>query len=144
GLAVGACRQLHGQELPSHQRVEAARRLVEDQELGLVHERLEQPPLLPVALRQAADLLVEIEVESLGETFDAVPADATAEVPQVGQELACRLVPVDREVARQVSDTPSQLHALGAGIEPQHGDLAGVGAEEVQEEAYRRRLAGAV
>src|SRR5690606_12557478 len=108
------------------------------------HERLDQPHLLPVAFRQAADLLVEIEVESLGETFDAVPADATAEVPQVGQELACRLVAVDREVARQVSDTPSQLHALGAGIEPQHGDLAGVGAEEVQEEAYRRRLAGAV
>ena len=47
------------------ERIEPRDRLVEDQQLGLVHERLDQAELLTVTRRQLADPPVEIGVEPL-------------------------------------------------------------------------------
>ena len=49
------------------ERVEAAGRLVEDEQLGPVHERLHDPDLLAVPLRELADRAVEDAVEALAE-----------------------------------------------------------------------------
>ena len=50
-----------------HERVEAARRLVEDEQVGVVHERLDEPDLLPVSARELLDPAVEVEVEPFRE-----------------------------------------------------------------------------
>ena len=50
-----------------HQRVQAARRLVEQQQLRAGGERGDQLHLLAVALRQRPDLLVDVELEPLDE-----------------------------------------------------------------------------
>ena len=52
------------EELLLDERVQAARRLVEDNELGLVREPLDDADLLLVAVRQVVDLLLEVEVQS--------------------------------------------------------------------------------
>ena len=48
-----------------HQRVEPGDRLVEDQQLRLVHEGLDQPELLAVAGRELAHRAVQLRVEAL-------------------------------------------------------------------------------
>ena len=53
------------------ERIEPARRLVEHEQVGIVHERLDEPDLLPVPARQLLDPAVEIEVEPLGELVAA-------------------------------------------------------------------------
>ena len=56
---VLAAQRLDGRaHLHDLHRVEAAGRLVEDEELGLVHQRLRHADALPVAVRQAGDELV--------------------------------------------------------------------------------------
>ena len=52
-------------ELVLHQRIEAGGRLVEDQQLGPVHERQHQADLLPVALRQLPRRTIENDLEAL-------------------------------------------------------------------------------
>ena len=47
------------------ERIEPGDRLVEDQQLRLVHERLDQPELLAVAGRELADRPVELGFEAL-------------------------------------------------------------------------------
>ena len=48
-----------------HQRVEPARRLVKDQQVGSRRERRNELHLLPVSLRQRADLPIGVELEPL-------------------------------------------------------------------------------
>ena len=50
-----------------HERVEPGGRLVEHQELGWVHERLDEADFLPVSLRQCANRSVELETKAIGE-----------------------------------------------------------------------------
>ncbi|HVL97704.1 MAG TPA: hypothetical protein VM324_00210 [Egibacteraceae bacterium] len=66
------------EEPPLEQWVEPACRLVEDEQLRTVHERLHDADLLLVALRQPADGPVEVEVEALSEGSDPVGARAAA------------------------------------------------------------------
>ena len=66
-LPVAAASRTSSAELVLQQRVEPARRLVEDEQLGTVHERLHEPELLAVALRELADRPVEHDAEALDE-----------------------------------------------------------------------------
>jgi hypothetical protein len=54
-------------ELLLQERVEAARRLVEHEQVGPAHERLHDSELRPVALRELADRPVEDDSETLDE-----------------------------------------------------------------------------
>ena len=60
-----------GEELLLHERVQARRRLVEDEQLRLVEERLDEPDLLAVAARELAQRPVEVRLEALGERVRA-------------------------------------------------------------------------
>ena len=62
------------------ERVEARDRLVEDQQLRLVHERLDETELLAIARRELADRAVELGVEASGELVAQAPVDAAAEL----------------------------------------------------------------
>jgi hypothetical protein len=131
-------------ELLLQERVEPAGRLVQHQQLRLVHERLHDADLLPVALRQALDLPVEVEAEVVGEAGDPAGGDAAAQTPQVFQELAGGLPAVHDEVAGQIADPPAQGDAVGPRVEPEHPDVAGGGPDQVEQDADGGGLAGAV
>src|SRR4030067_233201 len=64
GAAVGARLADERVEFLLDQRVQALRRLVEDEQLGPVHEGLHEPDLLPVAVRERLDLHAELEVQA--------------------------------------------------------------------------------
>ena len=73
-----------------HQRIEPARRLVQDEQVGAGHQRGNEDDLLPVPLGVGADLLGGIEVE---------PGDQLVPVRLIDAPL----------------DTPEELKGLGAG-----------------------------
>ena len=111
GAALGGDLAHHRLELSLHQRIETGARLVHDQHVGLVHERLDQPDLLPVPRRQVADLLGEIGVEPFGERVDEVPVDAAAQVGEVGERVLAG------EVRDTSPDRPGRIRC-GCGSRP--------------------------
>ena len=66
-----------------HQRVQAARRLVEDQQLGLVEGGLHEADLLAVATRQLAQRAVEVRLEALGQRVRAADAAQAAQAAEI-------------------------------------------------------------
>ena len=87
-------------ELLLHERVQAARRLVEDEQLRRVEERLDEADLLAVAAREVAERPVEVGVEALGELGrPAEPAQA-AQRGEERHELAPGAPRVVGELAR--------------------------------------------
>jgi hypothetical protein len=60
-----------------HQRVKAARRLVEEQQLRASGERRDQLHLLAAALGQRSDLLVRVELKALHELISVGGIDAS-------------------------------------------------------------------
>ena len=125
-------------------RVQAARRLVEDEELGLVHERLHDADLLPIALGQLADPRRHVEVEATGQCLDPVGGNAAAQVAEVGQQLATGLAAGDGEVAGQVADPPAQRGAALSGRFAEQRRHATRRADQVEQDPDRGGLAGAV
>ena len=79
-----------GQELLLHQRIEPGGGLVEDQQLGLVEERLDQADLLAVAARQLAQRARQVGLEALGERLRAPQA---VHAPQRGEAAAAARAP---------------------------------------------------
>jgi hypothetical protein len=65
-------------ELVLEERVETRRGLVEHQQLGAVHERLDQRDLLPVAAGQASDRSLDVESEALRELVTPICINAAA------------------------------------------------------------------
>ena len=119
----------HLQELPLHQRIEAAGGLVEDEQLGPVHERLDQPDLLLVALRQGAHGSRQVDPESVGQlAAGAESRGCIAGSGYLGVErqhpLSARS-PFEVQLARNVADAPSQRGAAVAGVFTEHAHRAG-------------------
>ena len=54
-----------------HERIEPTRRLVEHEQVGVVHERLDETDLLPVPARELLDPAAEVEVEPCGKLVGA-------------------------------------------------------------------------
>ena len=72
-------------EAALHQRIEPRDRLVQDQQLRLVHERLHQPELLPVSRRELADPPAELGVEAVCQRLADSFVSAAAERREVVQ-----------------------------------------------------------
>ncbi len=64
-------------ELVLDERVEPRSRLVQDQELGLMHERLDERDLLSVPSRELADRTVDLHTEPCDEAVEHACVDAT-------------------------------------------------------------------
>jgi hypothetical protein len=129
-------------ELMLQQRVEARGWLVEDQQLGPVGERLDDPDLAPVAGAQLADRPGRVELEAAEQAGDRGGIVATAEGAVEGDHVGGRVPRVEVEVTGQVAD-PSPDGRIGPGA-AEHRQGAGRGAHEVEQHADRRGLARAV
>ena len=127
-----------------HQRVESARRLVEQVELGVGSQRRDERDLLPVALRVRPRLLgrVEVEhVEQLGATSRIVPAlQPTHQV----DDLAAGEIGPERDVARHVGQPRVELADVAPRVHAEHRDGSPVRAHRAEHHAQRGRLSGAV
>src|SRR6185437_6685410 len=131
-------------ELELDEWVEPARRLIEDEQLGPILEGGNQPDLLLVAARHALDLLRRIELEPTDELGPVGMIRRTAQVAEILERLGAREIAVQRELARQVRDPTIDREAITVDVETQHFGAAGRRADEVEEQADRRRLARAV
>ena len=130
-------------ELLLHERVEAARRLVQQKYIRSRRERCDERDLLAIALRVGAGALVELEVEARHE-LGAVPhVDVAVEVAEKLEAFLTGQLRPKAHVARNVGDVTMAGFDV-AGVDAL--DLRGTRgrADEAEEQAEGRRLAGPV
>jgi hypothetical protein len=144
GRTVGGRLTHHRQELLLQQRVQAAGRLVEDQQFGRVQERLDHADLLLVALRQAADRLAQVEPEPLRERVDAPGAAAATQPNEVLEQLPGRRSALHRELARQVPDPRTHGRPARGRRGTEHLGVPGGRSQLVEQDPDRGRLARAI
>src|SRR6266850_1978389 len=129
--------------------IEAERRLVEEEELGVVHERLgEGHPLLEPGRQVAVrDPAVRAELAELDQPVDAAAerraADAI-EPPVERDDLGDAEAPEERRSAACHVEPAPQRARLADDVEAQHHDGAPVGRQQRGEDREQRRLPGAV
>ena len=109
GSPLGGNLAHHGLELTLDQGIETRARLIHDEDLRPVHERLDQADLLPIARRQVTDLLGEVGVEAVGQLVDVAPVHPAPQVAEVGDRVAPGQVGVHGEVAGQIPDVVANL-----------------------------------
>ena len=127
-----------------HQRIQSGDGLVEDQQLGLVHERLHEAELLAIAGRELPHGSVERGVEAVRQLVAHAPVDATMEICEEVEHLGAGELLKEREIAGEESDTPPDLEAPLARVDPEDRRRARGRTDQVDEETHGRRLPGAV
>ena len=111
--AVGYPLAQQREERLLNERVEAGRRFVEQQQLGLVLQRRDQPDLLLVALRVLAEAPARVQVEALDQLGLVGAIHAATQVAEVFERLPAGQSVVQRELARQVADTSVDGRRVG-------------------------------
>src|SRR4029077_746158 len=107
-------------ELLLVQRVEAARRLVQDQQIGPVHEGQQDRELLLVSARVLAKPAAEVEVETLRDRADVALVHPSAHASEVGDDLAAPQAAELWHVAGQVADLALDLDRLTDAVEAEY------------------------
>ena len=120
-----------------NQRIEPRDRLVENQQLGLMHERLDQAELLAVARRQLAYPPVEVGVEPLCERVANPAVDTAAELGQVVQHRRAAQHRIEGELAGQEAHPPPDLQAVRLAVEPEQRRRPGGGLDQVEQQPHR-------
>ena len=127
-----------------HQRVETGGRLVEDQQLGVRRERGDEADLLPVALRVRAGLLRRVELEALEQLVAPARVEVAAQPAEQVDHLAAAELRPQADLAGDVREPAVQRHRVAPRIAAEELDAPGVGAQQPEQHADRRGLAGAV
>ena len=127
-----------------HEGIQTGDRLIQDQQLGFVHEGLDQSELLSVAGRQLADRAIEIGVEALGQGVAHARVDSTAELREVVEHHPPGQLRVHRQITGQEADPSADLEAVLAHVEPEHPSRARGRPDQVQQQSHRGRLARTV
>src|SRR5262249_22671092 len=130
-------------------RVEPDGRLVQDQHRGVAHDRLGQSHALSVPFRQLADQTVldigdPAAFHGIGHALLAFGAWYALDLRYELQIRRDTQVRVERDVLRQVADTPADLERLTEDVVAGHLGAAAAGRHEAGKNAHRRRLPGAV
>src|SRR6266702_2933765 len=134
----------HAVKLLLVQRVQAAGWLIQNQQARAVHKGLNDPDLALIAARILAELAAGIQIESLDELLEIGLIDATAQVPEVFQNLPAGQAGVERKLAGQIADQPLDLHRLLPAVQPGDARCARVGAQQRHEQANGGGFARAV
>ena len=126
------------------ERVEARRRLVEDQQVRSVLERDDQPDLLLVAARVLLEPPARIEIEPLDEIGDVGAVHPAAQVGEVLDRVGAGQPVVEVELARQVADPPVDGDRVARRLDAEHLGATGGRSDEIEQDPHHRRLAGAI
>ena len=143
-VAAGAEVVDAGLEDRLHDRVEARRRLVQDEELDVGGQRRHERHLLPVALGVAASLLGRVQLEALDQVAPAGLVDPAPQPAEQVDHLAAGQVRPQVHVAGHVGQPAVQGRGVAPGVAVEEAYVAGVRSQEPQQDPDGRRLAGAV
>ena len=128
--------------------IESGRRLVHDQDVGIVQQRLGQAHALLEPLRQPADRLLDHQPQrtQLDDGVDAAleGLPELARLAEEGEQLERRHVGIQRAVLRQVSQAPGRLDAMLPHVHPADGRAARAGRQIPRQHPHHRGLARAV
>jgi hypothetical protein len=124
--------------------VRPARRLVEQQQLDVGRQPGDERDLLPVALGIGAALLGRVQVEALEQLGAPVLVEPPAQAAEEVDRLAAGEVRPQAHVTRDVGQATVQRDRVRPRVAAQKTRKAGVGAEESEQHADRRRLPRAV
>ncbi len=127
-----------------HQRVEPARRLVEQQQVGPGREGRDQLHLLAVALREGPDLLAGVELEAVHELVAVGAVDAAAQPGQELQGLGAGHRGPQERLAGHVGHPPVGRHRVAPGVDAEQRGAAAARPVQPEQEPDRGRLAGPV
>ena len=129
---------------PSRLGVEAGGGLVEEDQLGVAHQRQRevQAPQLPAGEPAAAHVGLLPQARQLQHLLDV--ARVRVEARPVAQRLARGDVAVDAARLQHDPDAPAQLDLPARGVIPEHRHLAAVARAVPLEDLHGRGLAGAV
>src|SRR5690606_18347167 len=127
-------------------RVEAVRRLVEQQDVGIMQDRLRETHPAAVTLRQRLDALIEhsLEMEHPVDFLETLPSRRgrqAARVRDESEELAGGHLRVARRAFRQVADAALGFDRLRLDVVAANANLAGRRREKAGDDTHRRRLA---
>ena len=96
-------------ERPLHERIEPDDGS-SSTKLGAADERLHEADLLLVAARERPDRTLEVELEPRRQLARVGVVEAAAQRAEVREQLGAGQSLVERELARQVADSSSDLH----------------------------------
>ncbi len=133
-----------GLEAALHDRVQAGRRLVEEQQVHLGGQRCHQRHLLSVALGVGASPLREVELEEVHELGAPGGDQPTSESTEEVDDLATAQVRPQGDVPRHIGETAMQLGRLPPRVAPEQPDLTRVCAEQTEQHPDGGGLPGAV
>ena len=131
-------------ELLLDERVEAACRLIEEQQVGPVLEGDDQPDLLLVALGQLPELARRVDLEALDQLLLVGTVDAAAQVGEVVERLTAGQLVVQRELARQVAQAAVDGDRILGRVDAEDRRPAAGRTDVVEQRPDHRGLAGAV
>ena len=136
-------------DLDDLDRVEPDRRLVEDEDPGLVHERSGERRALPEPLGEVLDLPVghfgeEAALEGFGHAGAHEPARDTLEPGPKREVLADPHLGIRGRGLRQVAERGARRVRLAHDVVPGDAGRAGARREEARQDPHRRGLPGAV
>ena len=127
-----------------HERVEAGRRLVEQQEVGPGHEGADEEDLLAVSLRVGAHLLGRVEIESFDQVVAVGGVHLALDPAEEVEGLGAGERGPEIGLAGHVGQAPMRLDRLASAVEPEDLGPAGARPGQPQEEANGGGLPGAV
>src|SRR5438093_8202697 len=122
------------------QRIESARRLVEDEQGRLWREREEQCELLLVAVRVLAVLAAEVEIEPLRDSLDLTVRDIPAQARDIRHDLRATPAAELRQLAGDIPDLVFQRDRIAVGVEPEGRGGPPGGMDQLHQEVDRLRL----
>ena len=144
GLARGLHLADRLRECGLHEGVEAAGRLVEEEQLGIGGERGDKRDLLPVALGVGPCLLGRVQLKPVEDELLALGVERAGEPHQDVDGLAAREIGPERHVPRHVGDAPMQRDGVGPWVASQKRSATAVGPQKTEQDADGGGLARAV
>src|SRR2546421_3479238 len=134
----------HVVELLLVEGIEAAGRLVQDQEPWPVHEPEQDGELLLVSSRVLAKALGQVKAETPANLGDHLIVNAAPQPGHVRHDLAAAQAAELRELTGNVAEVALDLHRLSLAVEPEDAGRAGARMDQPHQEPDRRRLARAI
>ena len=144
GPAAGPNLVEHAVELVLDEGIEAGRRLVQDQQVRSVHERLDEGDLALVAGRKLPHLARKVARKPLGQLIDERPIHPPSQRAEEAQVLPAGEPAVQSQLAGDVADATARLDALRARVQTEQVRRTGARPDEVQQYADGGRLAGPI
>src|SRR6478735_9038227 len=124
--------------------VESRCRLVEDEQLGLMLERDDEPDLLLVALGVLAELATGIDVEALHQLGLIGGVDVAAQIREILDGLPAGKLVVQDDLARQIAESRMDRDRILVRVDAEDPCLPGRRSDVVEQGPDGRRLAGPV